>query len=62
MAKKKQLQITQKKSIIGATKKQKATMRALGLRRNYRTVVQSDNPAIRGMLLKVNHLVDVEEV
>jgi len=62
MAKKKQLHITQKKSIIGATKKQKATMRALGLKRNYRTVVQEDNSAIRGMLLKVNHLVEVEEV
>jgi len=62
MAKKKELQITQKKSVIGATKKQKATVRALGLTRNYRSVVLEDNAAIRGMLLKVNHLVDVKEI
>ncbi|MCF7803227.1 MAG: 50S ribosomal protein L30 [Candidatus Marinimicrobia bacterium] len=62
MAKKKQLQIRQKKSVIGVDKKQKATVRALGLRRNYRTVVHDDTPAIRGMIAKVQHLVDVEEV
>jgi len=62
MAKKKQLKITQKKSVIGTNKKQRATVRALGLRRNYRSVVQNDTPAIRGMIKKVQHLVDVEEV
>jgi len=62
MAKKKHLKITQKKSVIGSNKSQKATIRALGLRRNYRTVVKNDDPAIRGMIAKVNHLIDVEEV
>jgi len=62
MAKKKQIKIRQKKSVIGVDKKQKATVRALGLRRNYRTVIQNDTPAIRGMIAKVQHLVDVEEV
>ncbi len=62
MAKKKQLKITQKKSGIGSNKTQKATIRALGLRRNYRTVIKNDDPAIRGMIEKVQHLVDVEEV
>lgn len=62
MAKTKQIKITQKKSVIGAGKKQKATVRALGLRRNYRTVIQNDTPAIRGMITKVQHLVDIEEV
>ncbi len=60
--KKKQLKITQKKSIIGSSQTQKATVRALGLRRNYRTVIKDDTPAIRGMLSKVDHLVDYEEV
>jgi len=62
MAKKKQLRITQVKSVIGATGTQKQTVKALGLKRNYRTVVQTDTPAIRGMLAKVSHLVEWEEV
>lgn len=48
--------------MVGVDKKQKATVRALGLRRNYRTVLQNDTLAIRGMIAKVQHLVDVEEV
>jgi large subunit ribosomal protein L30 len=37
-------------------------MAALGFRRHQQTVVQQDNPAIRGMLFQVRHLVEVEEV
>ncbi len=62
MAKKKQLKITQTKSIIGCPKKHKATVRALGLHRNYRTVIQNDTPAIRGMINQVQYLLEVEEV
>lgn len=54
------LKIKQIKSGIGAPKKQRATLEALGLRYQ-RSVVQEDNPAIRGMLFKVRHLVEVTE-
>ena len=49
------------KSPIGYSKRHKATIRALGLRRMGQTVGQVDTPALRGMLLKVNHLVEVVE-
>jgi large subunit ribosomal protein L30 len=57
----KQLQITWVKSSIGYSGDQKATIRALGLRRLGQSVVQPDNQSIRGMLDKVKHLVEVEE-
>lgn len=56
-----QLSITLKKSVIGAKKNQKATIKALGLNKIRQTVVQQDNEAIRGMLKTVAHLVDVQE-
>jgi len=62
MAKKKQLKITQKRSIVGRERSQRETMRALGFRRNYETRIHTDTPQIRGMIKKVEHLVDVEEV
>ena len=49
------------KSPIGYTKIQKATVRALGFRRMNQTVEHSDSPAIRGMLNKISHLIQVEE-
>jgi len=58
----KMLRITQVKSAIGFPKDQKATIRALGLKRMNHTVEQADTPVIRGMVLKVKHLVHVEEV
>jgi large subunit ribosomal protein L30 len=61
MAAKKTLTITQTKSVIKTLAPQKATMKALGLHRIRHTVVKPDNPAIRGMLVKVRHLVTVEE-
>ncbi|MBN2405137.1 MAG: 50S ribosomal protein L30 [Coriobacteriia bacterium] len=57
----KTLTITQVKSGIGFPKDQKATVRALGLKRLNQTVVLPDNPAVRGMVFKVKHLVKVEE-
>lgn len=54
------LRITQVKSRIGNTPKAKATLDAIGLRRNYRTVVKKDTPQLRGMLRTVAHLVKVE--
>lgn len=57
-----QLRITYKKSVIGYSQDQKATIRSLGLRKLNQSVIQPDNPAIRGMVFKVRHLVVVEEV
>lgn len=56
------IKITQVKSRIGANKSQKATLDALGLHRNYRSVSHEDVPSIKGMIEKVKHLVIVEEV
>ncbi len=58
----KKLVITYRKSAIGYNKTQKGTIRALGLRRLNQTVEHEDTPIIRGMLDKVRHLIDVEEV
>jgi len=64
MAKKsatKTIRVTLVRSPIGYSKDQKATVRALGLRRMNQTVEHVDNPAVRGMLFKVSHLIQVEE-
>jgi len=49
------------KSPIGYSERQKRTVRALGLRRLRQTVEHVDNPAVRGMITKIQHLVQVEE-
>ena len=56
------LQIRWTKSSIGQSRRQKDTIRALGLRRLGDVVEQVDTPVIRGMIDKVSHLVQVEEV
>lgn len=56
------LRITLVKSPIGYSEKHKGTIRALGLRKMNQTVEQVDSPVLRGMLAKVNHLVEIEEV
>ncbi|RJX22277.1 MAG: 50S ribosomal protein L30 [Ammonifex sp.] len=56
-----ELKITLVRSISGATRRQRATVEALGLRRINHTVVQEDSQVIQGMLAKVRHLVRVEE-
>ena len=57
----KQLKITQVRSGIGFEKAQKQTLRALGLRRIRQTVDVVDTPATRGLILKVRHLIRVDE-
>lgn len=56
------LQITLKRSLIGRPEKHRLTVKALGLRKINQTVTHDDNPAIRGMIQQVNHLVEVEEI
>ncbi len=55
------VQVIQRKSRNGADKSQLDTLRSLGLRRIGHSVEVSDSPAIRGMLHKVRHLVEVKE-
>ncbi|MBA2448562.1 MAG: 50S ribosomal protein L30 [Chloroflexi bacterium] len=54
------LRITLVRSPIGNTERQKATARALGLRRLNQVVDQPDNPAVRGMIFRIQHLLRVE--
>ena len=56
------LKITQIRSTIGRIKKQKETIKALGIRKLYQSVVHKDTPQIRGMIEGVKHLVKVEEI
>jgi large subunit ribosomal protein L30 len=56
------LRITYRKSTIGNAQDQKDTIRSLGLRKLGQSVIKPDNPSIRGMLFKVRHLVEVEEL
>ncbi len=55
------LRVRQVRSGIGFSKRQKATLRALGLEKLSRVRVLPDNPQVRGMIAKVSHLVIVEE-
>ncbi len=57
----KKLQITWKHSTIGRPQGQRDTIKALGLRRLNQTIVRVDNPAVRGMIKKVEHLLEVKE-
>ena len=64
MAKKpegKTIKITLVRSPIGFSKPQKATVKALGIKKLHQTVEHKDTPVIRGMVAKVRHLVKVEE-
>ena len=58
----KQLKITLKRSTIKRLANQKATAKALGLRKLNHTVVHDDSPMIRGMINRISHLVAVEEL
>ena len=57
-----QLRIRQVRSGNGRPQVHKDTLRALGLKHHQDIVVQPDNAAIRGMVFKVRHLVEVSEV
>jgi large subunit ribosomal protein L30 len=56
------LKVTQLRSTVGKPRRQRDTVRALGLRRIRHSVVKEDRPEIRGMLARVSHLVGVEEM
>lgn len=56
------LKITQVKSRIGATAKQRKNLDALGLRKIRQSVEHEDSVIIKGMLERVKHLVTIEEV
>jgi large subunit ribosomal protein L30 len=56
------LKITQIRSTIGRIKKQKETIKALGIGKLNQSVIHKDTPQIRGMVEKVKHLVEVEEI
>lgn len=55
------IKIKQTRSLIGRTPKQRGTIKALGLRKIGRVVEKEDNPAIRGMIFRVKHMVEVIE-
>ena len=57
----KQIRVTQVRSGIGGTRRQRETLRTLGLRKIRQSVVREDNPSVRGMIATVHHLVTVEE-
>jgi large subunit ribosomal protein L30 len=56
------LRITQTRSQIGQSEKHRGTLRALGLGKIGRSVEKPESPQLAGMLRKVRHLVQVEEV
>ena len=55
------LRVTQRRSRNGASKRQRETLRSLGLRRIGHQVEHADTPQVRGMIRKVKHLVEVDE-
>lgn len=59
---KKTLKVTQVKSQIGKKYDQDRTLKALGLGRIGKTSELTDNESVRGMIFKVQHLVEVEEL
>ena len=58
---KSKIEITWKKSAIGFRRDQRRTIASLGLRRLNQMVEHEDTPSIRGMVRKVQHLVDIKE-
>ncbi|MDQ0418191.1 MULTISPECIES: 50S ribosomal protein L30 [Thermoactinomycetaceae] len=58
----KKVAITFTGSMIGRPESQRVTLRTLGFTKREQTIVHNDNPAIRGMINKVSHLVEVKEI
>ncbi|MBU8913928.1 MAG: 50S ribosomal protein L30 [Spirochaetales bacterium] len=56
------LKITLTRSPIGAKPAHRKTVRALGLRKMHQSVVKNDDPAIRGMIRSITHMVEYEEM
>lgn len=57
-----EFKVTQIKSDIGGSERQRQNLRSLGLRKIGDSVVKPDTPGFRGMVNKVSHLVKIEEV
>ena len=62
ISKMKKIKVTQVKSVIDRSERQKRTMIALGLKKMNASVEVEATPQILGMVTKVNHLVKVEEL
>ncbi|MBK7891482.1 MAG: 50S ribosomal protein L30 [Bdellovibrionales bacterium] len=58
----KKFKVTLKRSVIGCTQDQRETVRCIGLRHRHQSVVVNDGPAMRGQIMKVQHLVEVEVI
>jgi large subunit ribosomal protein L30 len=56
------VKITLRKSVIGRPEKHRRTVQSLGLRKLNRTVVLKNTPWVRGMIHKISHLLEVEEI
>jgi large subunit ribosomal protein L30 len=61
MSRRDRIRVRQVRSAIGYDRRQRATLRGLGLRRLQQVVELEDTPAVRGMIRKVIHLVAIEE-
>lgn len=59
--KKETIRIRQVRSGIGCTREMRETLKALGLRRLHQVAERVDTPGTRGMIMKINHLVEVVE-
>ena len=57
-----ELKVTQIRSSIGTKPKQRGTLRSLGLGRIVKSRIHQDRPEIRGMIAKVPHLIEVQEI
>jgi large subunit ribosomal protein L30 len=55
------VKITQRRSLNGTNKRQRETIRSLGLRRIGHTVEHADTPQVRGMIHKIRHLIEVSD-
>jgi large subunit ribosomal protein L30 len=56
------IKLTQVKSGIGRNEKQRATLRGLGLKKLHQESMLKDTPEVRGMINKVSHLVEWEQI
>lgn len=62
MSEYRKVKVTLVRSVIGYTEDQRATARALGLRKMHQSRIHVETPQIAGMLHKIRHLLQVEEV
>lgn len=60
MSEPRRIRVTQVRSAIGFDRRQRNTLRGLGIRRHQQSALVPDTPAVRGMIAKVIHLLKVE--